>query len=208
MDQDDVLGHDTYPDRGLPSDTGVAPERISDLYSEEMDTTAQPSEVESYSDRPMKSQDARYARSGPDSDWGEGESETARCRRLYPKIQPYVIPAPSGIDNGWYREEHLMDPREVASPARRVGRPNVDRFIGGDKGSPLPPKCPGQQYYHNNRELSRWVTYPCTEKDEKGRCPHITEQERFARVQRQDTACKGDAYWKDQLAHHHYLPTP
>ncbi len=48
---------------------------------------------------------------------------------LYMKIQPYVIPTPSGIDNRWYQEEDLMDPREVASPApilmlkrtRRVG---------------------------------------------------------------------------------------
>ena len=78
MDQDHVLGHDTYPDRGLASDTGVAPGRISDFQSEEMDTTAQPSEVESYSDLPMETQ----ARNGPDSDWGEGESEMARRRRL------------------------------------------------------------------------------------------------------------------------------
>ncbi len=101
-----------------------------------------------------------------------------------------------------------MDPREVASPACRVGWPNVDGSIGGDKGSPLPPKRPSRPYYHNNRELSRQVTYPRAEKDEKGRCPHITEQERLACAQHQDTACKGDAYWKDQLAHHHYLPTP
>ncbi len=47
-----------------------------------------------------------------------------------------------------------MDPREVALPARRVGRPKVDGSIGGDKGSPLPPKCPGRQYFHYNRELS------------------------------------------------------
>ncbi len=99
-----------------------------------------------------------------------------------------------------------MDRREVASPAHRVGRPNVDGSIGGDKRSTLPPKCPGWQYYHNNRELSRHVTYPRTEKDEKGRCPHITEQESLERAQCQDMACKCDAYWKDQLAHYHYLP--
>ncbi len=208
MDQEDVLGHDTYLDGGLASDTGAAPGRISGFRSEEMDTTAQPLEVESYSDRPMESQDARYARSGPDYDWGERESETARHRQLYPKIQPYVIPTPSGIDNGWYQEEDLMDPREVALPARSVGRPNVNGSIGGDKGSYLPPKRPGRQYYHNNRELSRRVTYPRSEKDEKGRYPHITEQECLASTERQDTACRGDAYWKDQLAQYNYLPTP
>ncbi len=55
MDQDDILGHETHPDRGLVSDTGAAHGRISDLQSEEMDTTVQPSEVESYSNRPMDS---------------------------------------------------------------------------------------------------------------------------------------------------------
>ncbi len=38
-----------------------------------MDTIAQPSGAESYSDRPMESQDAWYVCSGPDSDWSEGE---------------------------------------------------------------------------------------------------------------------------------------
>ena len=84
LDQDDVLGHDTYLDWGLASDTGAAPRRISGFQSEEMDTTAQPLEVESYSDQPMGSQDARYDRSLPDSDWGEGENDAARRHRLYP----------------------------------------------------------------------------------------------------------------------------
>ncbi len=132
MDQDNILGHDTYLDRGLASDTGAASGRASDFQSEEMDTATQPSEVESYSDRPRESQDAWYTRNGPDSNWGEGESETARHRRLYPKIQPYVIPTPSGIDNGGCQEEDLMDPREVASPVCRVGRPNIDGSVGSD----------------------------------------------------------------------------
>ncbi len=58
MDQDDVLGHDTYLDGGMASDTGAAPERINGFLSKEMDTTAQPSGDESYSDRPRGSQDA------------------------------------------------------------------------------------------------------------------------------------------------------
>ncbi len=58
MDQDDVLGHGNYPDRGLASDTGAAPGRVSDFQSEEMDTTVQPLEVESYSYWPIESQDA------------------------------------------------------------------------------------------------------------------------------------------------------
>ncbi len=80
MDQDDVLGHDTYLDGGVASDTGAAPGRISGFQSKEMDTMAQPLEVESYSDQPMERQDVWYVRSGPDSDWSEGESEMARCR--------------------------------------------------------------------------------------------------------------------------------
>ena len=153
MDQDDVLGCDTYLDRGSASATGAAPERINDFQSEDMETMAQPSGAESYSDRPMESQDARYARSSPDSDWGKGENETAKRCRLYPKVRPYVIPTPSGIDNGCYQEEDLMDPREVTLPAHRVGRPNVDGSIGGDQVHPLPPKRSGRQYYHNGREL-------------------------------------------------------
>ncbi len=101
-----------------------------------------------------------------------------------------------------------MDPCEVASPARRVGHPNVDGSIRGDQGNPLPPNRPSQQYYHNGRELRRQVTYSCAEKNEKGKYPHITKQERLARAEHQDTACKGDAYWGDQLAQYHYFPIP
>ncbi len=86
MDQDDVLGRDTYLDRGSASDTGIAPERINDFQYEEMDTTAQPSGAESYSDQPMQSQDELYPRGSPDSDWGEGENETAKRHQLYPKV--------------------------------------------------------------------------------------------------------------------------
>ncbi len=133
MDQADTLGHGTYSDGGIASDTGVASSTTSDFQSEDMDTTAQPSEVESCSDRPMNSQDIRYARSGPDSDWGDGESEPAKHRHMYPKILPYLIPTPTQIQNRWYREKDLMDPCEAASPACRVGRPNTDRSIGGDR---------------------------------------------------------------------------
>ncbi len=208
MDQDDVLGRDTHLDGGLANDAGVAPGRISGFQSEEMDTIAQPPKVESCSDRPRESQDVWYNRSSPDSDWGDGESQTARRRRLYPKVPPYVIPVPPRINSGWYQKEDLMDPREVASPARRVGRLNVDGSIGGDKGHSLPPRRPGRLYSHYIRELDRQVTYSRAEKDEKVRSPYITEQECLERTKHQDTACKGDAYWKDQLAQYHYLPTP
>ncbi len=41
-----------------------------------------------------------------------------------------------------------------------------------------------------------------------GKYPDITEQERLARAECQDTACRGDDYWKDQLGQCHYFPTP
>ncbi len=137
MDQDDVLGHDTYLDGGLVSDTGIASKRVADSQSEDMDTTAKPSGAESYSGRPIESQDARRSRGNPEPTWGEGENEAAQHRRLYPKVQPYAIPAPQRVDNGWYQREDLMDPGEVASPACRVGRPNVDGSIGGDQGNAI-----------------------------------------------------------------------
>ncbi len=207
-DQTDTLGHGSYPDGGITSDNGAAPGRISNFQSEDMDTTAQPSEVESYSEGPMDGQDAWYACSSPDSDWGDGESETAKHHRMYPKILSYMIPTPTETENRWYREEDLMDPREAAPPACRVGRPNTDGSIGRDKGHPLPPKRPGRQYYNEERELIQRVTYPRAERDETGRCSPITEQEHLDRAQCQDTACRGDAYWKEQLAQSHYLPTP
>ncbi len=77
MDQDDVLGRGTYPDGGLASDTGVAPRRLTDFQSEDMDTTAQPSGAKSYSERPVESQDMRHSRGNPDPTWGEGQNEAA-----------------------------------------------------------------------------------------------------------------------------------
>ncbi len=78
MDQDDVLGRDTYLGGGITSDIGGASRRITDFQSEEMDTTAQPSGAESCSDQPMESQDARRSRGDPAPTWGEGASEAAR----------------------------------------------------------------------------------------------------------------------------------
>ena len=133
MDQGKVLGHDTYLDGGSASDTGIAFRWKADSQSEDMDITAQHSEPESYSGRPMESQDARHNRANPDPMWGEGENETAKRRRLYPKVWPYTVPAPQRVDNGWYQGEDVMDPSEVAPAACRVGQLNVDSSIGGDQ---------------------------------------------------------------------------
>ncbi len=147
MDQANTLGHEKYSAGGVASDNGAAFGRISDFQSEDLDTTAQPSEVESYSDRAMTSQDALYTHSGPDSDWDDGESEASKRCRMYPKILPHLISTADQVQNQWHREEDLMDPRRVASPAGRVGRPNTDGSIGGDKGHPLPPKRPDRNTF-------------------------------------------------------------
>ncbi len=83
----------------------------------------------------MESQDARHNHGNPDPTWGEGENEMAKRHRLYLKVRPYAVPTPVRIDSEWYQGEDLMDPSQVASPACRVGRPNVDGFIGGDQGN-------------------------------------------------------------------------
>ncbi len=70
-----------------------------------------------------------------------GASEAAKRRRMYPKIMPYIIPTPTGVENRWFPQEDLMDPREVASPACRVGRPNIDRSIGETRGTPCLPNA-------------------------------------------------------------------
>ncbi len=49
MDPDAVLEHDTYLDGGPASNTGATSGTVNDFQDEEMDTTAQPSEAESYS---------------------------------------------------------------------------------------------------------------------------------------------------------------
>ena len=97
MDQEDVLGRDTYLDGSLASDPGMACRRMTDFQSEDMDTTAQTLEAESYSEWPMGSQDARHSCGNPDPIWGEGENETAKRRRLYPKVRPYAVPTPVRI---------------------------------------------------------------------------------------------------------------
>ncbi len=156
----------------------------------------------------MESQDARHHRDNPDPTWGKGENETAKRRRLYPKLRPYTIPAPQRVDNRWYQGEDMMDPNEVAPPARRVGQPNVDGSIKGDQRHALTPNRPTWQHFYHDRELHRRVTYARAEKDEKGRYPHITEEERVACATHQDTALQSDDYCKKQLKRSHYFPTP
>ena len=116
MDQDEVLEQDTYLDGGSTSDAGMAFGQRVDSQSEDMDITAQPSEAESSSGRPMESQDARHHRGHPDPTWCEEENETAKRRRLYPKLQLYTVPAPQEVDSGWYQGEDVMDPNEVPPP--------------------------------------------------------------------------------------------
>ncbi len=81
-----------------------------------------------------------------------------------------------------------MNPSEVAPPARRVGQPNVDGSIGADQRHVLPPNCSTRQYSYYGRELHWRVTYDRAEKNDKGKCPHITEEERVACAAHQDTA--------------------
>ena len=59
--------------------------QTTDSQSEAMDVTGLYSEPEGFSGQPMETQDARYSRDDPESTWGEGESETAKRRRKYPK---------------------------------------------------------------------------------------------------------------------------
>ncbi len=134
MDQTEGLGHGVHPTGSPLSDVSVIPGGVSDLPSEDMNTTAHPSESESHSSQPTTSQGARHSQSGPrDSAWGEEGDEASQHCCLYPKTRPYVIPQISRVSSGWYDEEECLDPTEVASPFRRVGKPNLHGSIGGHK---------------------------------------------------------------------------
>ncbi len=78
------------------------------------------------------------------------------------------------------------------------GRPKV-RFA-----SPRPTR----QNFNYDRELRRRVTYDHAAKSDKGKYPHITEEERIARAAQQDTALQSDDHWKEQLKWSHYFPAP
>ena len=192
MDQDEVLGHDAHLNEGSTSDAGMAFGQRTDSQSEDMDVTVRFSDSEGHFGQPMETQDARYGRDHPELLWGEGENEAAKRRRLYPKVQPYTVPVQREIGNGWYQGEDLMDPNDVAPPARRVGLPNVDGSIGGDHRHALPPPRQTRQNFYYGRELPRRVTYDRAAKGDKGKYPHITEEERITRAERQDTALQSE----------------
>ncbi len=65
MDQSDPLGHGIHSAGGAVSNASAALSGMSDFQPEDMDTTAQPSEVVSHSDLPTTSQDTRSHCSGP-----------------------------------------------------------------------------------------------------------------------------------------------
>ncbi len=134
MDKSDKLGHGVQPTRGAVSDASMPTGGVSDLPSEDMDTTAQPSELESHSSFPSTSQDARSHRSGPV--W---LCVGGRRRR---GIQASSIP--QGITLCWHQGDYYMDPTEVAPSVGRVGRPNSDASNGGHKCHPLPPRREGR----------------------------------------------------------------
>ncbi len=206
MDQDEVLGHDAHLDEGSTSDAGMAFGQRTDSQSEDMDVNVRYSDSEGLSGQPMETQDARYGRDNPEFPWGEGENEAAKCRRLYPKVRPYTVPVYQDVNNGWYQGEDLMDPNDVAPPARRVGLPNVDGSIGGDHRHALPPPRQTRQNFYYGRELRRRMTYDRAAKGAKGKYPHITEEERITRAEQLDTALRSDDYWKEELKRTHYFP--
>ncbi len=139
MDQDEVLGHSANLEEGSASEVGMAFGQITDSQSETMDVTSICSESEGFSGQPMETQDARHSRGNLESKWGEGENETAKRRRKYPKVRPYAVPVHREIDNGWYQGEDMMDPSDVAPSVCRVGLPNLDGSIGGDTRYAVPP---------------------------------------------------------------------
>ncbi len=207
MDQSDTLGHGLQPTGDVASNASVALVGMSHFQSEDMDTTAQPSEAESHSDIPTTGQYARSRQVGPpDSAWGEGESETSRRHRQYSKIPLYLVFSGEMIENWWFEGEDIMNPREVATPVHRVGKPNIDGSIGGDKGYPLPHGRPDREYFHGDRELIRRITYPHSKRDHL--CSPITEQECLKSAAPQDKKCAGVEYWEEVPANSKYLPTP
>ncbi len=68
---------------------------------------------------------------------------------------------------------------------------------GEINANPLPPQRPDRQYSYYDKELRRQITYPRSAKDEKGKYPHVTEEECLERAEHQDTDLRRDAYWKD-----------
>ena len=208
MDQDEVLGHDAHLDEGSTSDAGMAFGQRTDSHSEDMDVAVHFSDSEVPSSQPMEIQDAQYGRDHPELLWGEGENETTKRRQLYPKVWPYTFPVYQDIDSGWYQGEDLMDPNDVAPPARRIGLPNVDGSIGGDNRLALPPPRQSRQNFYYGKELRRRVTYDRAAKSDKGKYPHITEEECITRATRQDTTLQADEHWKEELKRAHYFPTP
>ena len=116
MDQNETLDHGIPLDEGSASEVGLAFGQRTDSQSEDMDVTNRYSESEGLSGLPMETQDARYGHGNPGPTWDEGENETAKRRRLYPKVRPYMVPVRQDIDNGWYQREDMMDPNDVGSP--------------------------------------------------------------------------------------------
>ncbi len=207
MDQDEVLEHDSRPEEGITSYAGGAFGPTTDSQSEVMDVTGLHSETEDFSEQPMDAQDARCDRDASEPTWSEGENVTAKCRRKYPKVRPYAVPVRQENDNGWYQWEDIMDPNDVAPPVRRLGLPNVDGSIGGDAKYALPPPRQSRSNFYYNRELRRRVIYDRPPKSDKGHYPRISEEERVKRAKQQNTALQSDAYWENELAASHYLPT-
>ncbi len=149
MDQSEELGHVAPPVGSVLSDLSVIPSGVSDYPSYDMDITVHPSESESHSSLPTMSQGTGLRHSDQhDSPWGAEEDEVTMHRRLYPKTRPYL---PYEVGNGYFEGEDYMDPAEMVTPARRVGRPNLDGSIDGSKGYALPPARPDRTYSHFER---------------------------------------------------------
>ncbi len=96
MDQDEVLEHNTRLEEGPASEVGMAFGQTTDSQSEAMDVTGICLESEAFSGQPMETQDARHCRGNLESTWGDGENETAKRRRKYPKGATLCGPCSTG----------------------------------------------------------------------------------------------------------------
>ncbi len=126
--------------------------------------------------------------------------------RLYTKIQPYLVPHVAMVQNGWHEGEDCTNPPRWHPLFTGQENPTrMDQSVG-TRVTPYPRD--DRNYSHYQRGLARRVTYPHAQRDEVGKCPTITEQERLMCQVRQDMECSGDKYWKKMLQNSQFFPTP
>ncbi len=119
---------------------------------------------------------------------------------------PYLSPQVIETSDGWYSVEVCFNPSQVAPEAAQQQPPSADGGLawGGEESLPALPK---DRPHYKGHGLTRGLLYDSTSKDNKGKCPTLSEADRHKRYGVVARHFEETVFWRREVRESLCLPT-